>query len=41
MLSGSLGMAVTLGVMALAFSQAITTVAGEVLLPGVWGVVAL
>ncbi|WP_270452037.1 sugar porter family MFS transporter [Kocuria marina] len=41
MLSGSLGMATTLGIMALAFSQATLDAGGTVLLPGLWGPVAL
>jgi MFS transporter, SP family, sugar:H+ symporter len=45
LLGGSLGMTVTLGVMAIAFSQAIPTVSqsgkSTVALPGIWGPVAL
>src|SRR4051794_17037707 len=45
LLGGSLGMTVTLGVMAIAFSQAIPTVRqsgkSTVALPGIWGPVAL
>jgi MFS transporter, SP family, sugar:H+ symporter len=45
LLGGSLGMTVTLGVMAIAFSQAIPTVSqsgkSSVALPGIWGPVAL
>ena len=45
LLGGSLGMTVTLGIMAIAFSQAIPTVSqsgkSTVSLPGIWGPVAL
>ncbi|YCH07087.1 sugar porter family MFS transporter [Arthrobacter sp. alpha11c] len=40
LLTGSIGMAVSLGVMALAFSSAVGT-ASEISLPGAWGPVAL
>jgi SP family sugar:H+ symporter-like MFS transporter len=41
LLTGSAGMAVSLGVMALAFSQAVVTDGGTPQLPGAWGPIAL
>jgi SP family sugar:H+ symporter-like MFS transporter len=41
LLTGSIGMAVSLGIMALAFAFSVTDSKGEVSLPGAWGPIAL